>query len=73
MDVIAYDDHHLIVGECKFRSKAAGLQELDTLKLKAQFIPAKNRELFFLLASKNGFTEEVKQLQNSHLLLIDQV
>ena len=73
MDVIAYDDHHLIVGECKFRSKAAGLQELDNLKLKAQFIPAKNRELFFLLASKNGFTEEVKQLQNSHLLLIDQV
>jgi len=73
VDVIAYDDHHLIVGECKFRSKAAGLQELDNLKLKAQFIPAKNRELFFLLASKNGFTEEVKQLQNSHLLLIDQV
>ena len=73
VDVIAYDDHHLVVGECKFRSKAAGLQELDNLKLKAQFIPAKNRELFFLLASKDGFTEEVKQLQNSHLLLIDQV
>ena len=73
MDLIAYDDRHLIVGECKYRSKATGLQELDSLKLKAQFIPAKGRELFFLLASKNSFTEEVKLIQDSHLILIDRV
>lgn len=70
---IAYDDHHLIVGECKYRNKAAGIQELDNLKLKAQFIPAKGRELFCLLASKNGFTKDLKQIQDSHILLIDQV
>lgn len=73
IDMIAYDDHHLIVGECKYRNKAVGLQELDTLKLKAQFIPAKGRELFFLLASKNGFTEELKQIQDSHLIRIDPI
>ncbi len=73
IDVIAYDDHHLIVGECKYRNKAAGIQELDNLKLKAQFIPSKGRELFCLLASKNGFTEDLKQIQDSHLILIDQI
>ena len=73
VDVIAFDDHYLIAGECKYRSKALGIQELDNLKLKAQFIPAKGRELFFLLASKNGFTEEVKHIQDSHLILIDQI
>ena len=73
VDVIAYDDHHLIIGECKYRSKAAGIQELDSLKMKAQFIPAKKRNLFFLLASKNGFTEEVKSIQDPNLILIDQI
>ena len=73
VDVIAYDDHYLIIGECKYRSKAIGIQELDNLKLKAQFIPAKGRELFFLLAGKNGFTEEVKSIQDPNLILIDQI
>ncbi len=73
IDVIAYDDHHLIVGECKYRNKAAGIQELDSLKLKAQFIPSKGREVFCLLASKNGFTEDLERIQDSHLILIDQV
>lgn len=73
VDIIAYDDRHLIVGECKYRSKATGLQELDSLKLKAQFIPVKGRELFFLLASKSGFTEDIKLIKDPHLMLIDQV
>ena len=42
--------------------------------MKAQFIPAKKRKLFFLLASKNGFTEEVKSIQQDpNLILIDQI
>ena len=73
VDIIAYDDRHLIVGECKYRSKATGLQELDSLKLKAQFITVKGRELFFLLASKSSFTEDVKLIKDPHLMLIDQV
>lgn len=73
IDVIAYDDHHLIVGECKYRNKAVGIQELENLKLKAQFVPAKGRKLFYLLASKNGFTDEIKQNQDPHIVLIDQV
>ena len=72
VDVIAFDDYHLLVGECKYRSKATGMQELDNLKLKAQFIPSKDRELFYLLASKSGFTEELLTLSDSHLILINQ-
>ncbi|MBR5345236.1 MAG: ATP-binding protein [Clostridia bacterium] len=73
VDLVAYDDCRLLVGECKYRSKAVGMQELDHLKLKAQFIPSKGRELFYLLASKSGFTEEVKALRDSHIILIDRV
>ena len=73
MDLIAYDDHHLVAGECKYRSKAIGRQELDHLKLKAQFIPARGREMYYLLASRSGFTEEVKQLKDSHLILIENI
>ncbi len=73
VDLIAYDDHHLLVGECKYRSKAVGMQEFDSLKQKAQFIPSKQRELFYLLASKSGFTDDIRSLSDPHLILIDQV
>ena len=73
VDLIAYDDHHLLVGECKYRTKAMGMQELDHLKLKAQFIPAKGRELYYLLASRSGFTEELRSLKDSHVILIDRI
>ena len=73
VDVVAYDDHYLLAGECKYRTKAVGLKELDDLKLKAQFIPGDNRELYFLLASRSGFTEGLRSLQDPHVILIDQV
>lgn len=73
VDLVAYDDHHLLAGECKYRSKATGIQELDSLKLKAQFIPSKGRELYYLLASKSGFTEELRSMKDSHVILIDNI
>ena len=73
VDLVAYDDQNIIVGECKYRAKAAGMQEMDLLKLKAQFIPTKGRELFYLFASKNGFTEEVQSLSDPHIILIDPI
>ncbi len=73
VDVVAYDDRHLLVGECKYRNKAVGLKELDDLKLKAQFIPSGSRELFYLLASRSGFSEDLQSLQDPHVILIDQI
>ena len=73
VDLIAYDDQHLLIGECKYRTKSVGLKELDDLKLKARFIPVGKRESFYLLASKNGFTEDVLTLQDPHVILIDPI
>lgn len=73
VDLVAYDDHHLLAGECKYRTKSVGLKELDDLKLKVQFIPAGKRELFYLLASRSGFNEELLSLQDPHVILIDQI
>ena len=73
VDLIAYDDHSLLVGECKYRAKAAGIQELNQLMLKAQFIPSKGRELYYLLASKSGFTDEIRSLKDARVILIDRV
>ena len=73
VDLIAYDDHSLLVGECKYRAKATGIQELNQLMLKAQFIPSKGRELYYLLASKSGFTDEIRSLKDARVILIDRV
>lgn len=73
VDLIAYDEHHLLTGECKYRSEAMGIKELDDLRLRAQFIPSKGREHYYLLASKSGFTEELRSLKDSHVILIDQI
>lgn len=60
VDLIAFDDKNVIIGECKFRNKLVGISELDKLKTKAQFIPLGDRTVYYLLASKSGFTNEVK-------------
>ena len=73
VDLIAYDDQHLLVGECKYRTKSVGFKELDDLKLKAQFIPAGKREIYYLLASRNGFTDSLLSLQDPHVILVHQI
>ncbi len=73
VNVIAYDDHHLLVGECQYRSKAMGIQELTELRVKAEFILAKGRELCYLLASRSGFTEELLSLHDPKVILIDSI
>lgn len=71
IDFIAYDRKNLLLGECKYRSKEVGLKELEDLKLKGQFVPSKDRELYYLLASKNGFTDELLSLSDPKVILID--
>ena len=71
IDVLALDRQHLIAGECKYREKEVGIGILDDLKLKTAFIPADDREIYYLLASKSGFTDELMQMNDPHLILID--
>ncbi|MBR0463177.1 MAG: ATP-binding protein [Clostridia bacterium] len=73
IDVAAYDDRRLILGECKYREKAVGIQELNRLMQKGQFVQTKGREVYYLLASKSGFTDDLMSLHDSRVILIDRV
>ena len=73
IDIVAFDDHQLVIGECKYLNKAVGLQELKSLQTKGLFVQSKGRELYYLLASKSGFTEELRSLKDSHVILIDKI
>lgn len=70
VDLVAYDAKHIVIGECKFRNKMSGRKELEALKEKAACIPVKGRKMYYLLASKSGFT---KDLKNEDAILIHRV
>ena len=72
VDIVAYDRNNLVVCECKYKNKAVGIKELDVLKHKSEFIPSKGRGTILMLASRSGFTSELKDLADSeNIILID--
>lgn len=71
VDIIAFDDRNIVIGECKYRNKAVGIKELEALKLKAQFIPTKGRKMYYLLASRSGFTDELSKNTDPDIILIE--
>lgn len=73
VDVIAYDDDHIIVGECKYRRKMAGVSELEELRAKIPYIPVKGRQVICMMASRSGFTKELKNRSGDDLILIEQI
>lgn len=73
IDIVAYDDQQsFIFGECKWKNKKVGLNELYNLERKADnFFDVKQK--YFALFSKSGFSEELKNLssQRKDILLFD--
>ena len=69
IDIAAFDSKNIILGECKFRTKAAGMKELDSLKLKAQFVPVNGRRVYYLIASKSGFTADLQATAEDLILI----
>ena len=60
------------IGECKWKNKKVGLNELYNLERKADnFFDVKQK--YFALFSKSGFSEELKNLssQRKDILLFD--
>ena len=53
--------------ECKWTSTPVGTDVLQTLKHRAQNLPT--ADAFYLIASKSGFTDTLKNLRDPHLLL----
>lgn len=70
IDLVAFNSQSIVVGECKYRQKKMGLNELILLEKKASFMPVKGRKLYYLLASRNGFTDEL--LARKDVILIEQ-
>ena len=71
VDLIAYNDSDIIIGECKFRNRKVGVNELDLLKAKTPFIPVGTRRVHYLLASRKGFTDKLKSEED--VILIDKI
>ncbi|PIW11695.1 MAG: hypothetical protein COZ07_06950 [Candidatus Infernicultor aquiphilus] len=74
IDIVAYDEKQsFIFGECKWRNKKVGLNELNELERKANnFFYAGQK--YFILFSKSGFNEKLNNLskQRKDILLFDQ-
>jgi len=64
IDIVAYDDQNsFIFGECKWKNKKIGLKELQDLERKASiFLNVKRK--YYVLFSKSGFSEQLKNLSN---------
>ena len=71
VDIIEYNESSVIIGECKYKSKKIGKSILDDLKTKSLFIPTDNRKIYYLLAGKSGFTDDILSLKDDNLLLIE--
>lgn len=70
VDLVAYNRDCIVIGECKYKKKKTGKKELEALRAKAQFIPSKGRKVYYLLASRSGFTEE---LRGEDVILIERI
>lgn len=65
VDIVALGENNKIVfGECKYSKKQVGLSILKQLQEKAKNIKwnNNNREEYFILFSKSGFSEELEEL-----------
>ena len=71
IDIVATNKDNLILGECKYKNKRIGIKELEFLKLKANFVSNEDKDIYYLLASQNGFTDELLSIKDDHLILID--
>ena len=68
VDVVAYDNESIIIGECKYKNKLIGLKEYEALVNKSEYINTNNKKIYYLLASKKGFTKET--INTNNLILI---
>jgi hypothetical protein len=77
IDIVAYDSlgTDIVFGECKYSKNPKGLNVLESLQDKAKSVNWKkdNRTEYFVIYSKNGFTEELLNYskENKNILLKD--
>jgi len=57
--------------ECKWTSNEVDIDVLHELKRKSEDVPAGKGRRFYLLASKSGFSNRLRQVQNDNIFLWD--
>ncbi len=71
IDIVAEDDRHLLVGECKFSKNKKGIKEYLNLKEDVSIKPFDRYiDKFFYIFSHSGFNEELEKLKDKNLHLI---
>ena len=73
IDAIGIAKDYLIVAECKYSNKKVGIDILETLKNKTFKIDSSLPVKKYILFSKSGFTEDLKMLHSSEVILVQGV
>ncbi|MDF1617608.1 ATP-binding protein [Petrocella sp. FN5] len=74
IDIVGYDiSHNFIFGECKWRNEKLGVPVLKQLQDKSMAIKEEVRDKYYILFSKSGFTDELKNLAliDDKIILVD--
>lgn len=64
IDIVAYDNDNLIMGECKWQNKKVGMDVLTQLIEKGWLFDKRNK--YYALFSKSGFTEDVLKFSENN-------
>lgn len=71
IDAIAITKDYLIVAECKYSNKKVGVNVLEDLENKVQYIDSPLPVKKYMLFSKSGFTQELRAMQSDEVILIE--
>ena len=75
IDIVGIGDDNIIFGECKWSGKHVGMSVLNELQAKSKNVKwkAKNRNEYFILFSKSGFSNELIQYEKKtdNVFIID--
>lgn len=67
IDILALNSDTIILGKCKFKNSKVSISDYNNLKSKYN----SEKKIYYYLFSKNGFEENLKELQEESLKLID--
>ena len=73
IDIIAKDGDDYLFCECKWQNEKIGLSILEDLQRKASLVSNHRNNTWYVLFSKNGFTETVLEeaAKDTHVILVD--
>lgn len=70
VDIVAFDEKNLLLGECKWTNKEVGIGEYHKLIEKSSMLEVKRDSVKYMLLSKSGFTPELLRMKSEKLILL---